>query len=366
MPIESLTLEMPTHLDRADRPLFGRTTRELLVLTGGLFTALGTVQQAHVALGLRLGEGLLVAVLAALLVWCRPAGRSLVTWGRVVLAHVTGPRTLAWNARRTRPLGDGGQLPPHLAPSGWLVSAVPAPSPAPATPSPRGRPAIQGQRFVPVCVAEGIVTFGDGRRCAVLECGGENIGLMDTETLRAVHGSYHAFLAGLSFPVQLLVYTTPVDLRTYGVARGRRLAELPLALRRLESADTAYMEREARRRGLLDHRVFVIIPAPEQDSVIGSPLARGPRALLRGRLPVPPVEDDVPRLLHARSERTMADLGAARVHVWRPTDAELEELWYRLLCPRTSLLQPWDPGHAAPVVWPTITFPQRGEGDADA
>ena len=108
MPIESLTLEVPTHLDRADRPLFGRTTRELLVLTGGLFTALGTVQQAHVALGLRLGEGLLVAVLAALLVWCRPAGRSLGTWGRVVLAHVTGPRTLAWNARRARPLGDGG------------------------------------------------------------------------------------------------------------------------------------------------------------------------------------------------------------------------------------------------------------------
>ena len=37
MPTESLTLEVPTHLDRADRPLFGRTTRELLVLTGGLF-----------------------------------------------------------------------------------------------------------------------------------------------------------------------------------------------------------------------------------------------------------------------------------------------------------------------------------------
>jgi hypothetical protein len=341
----------------------------LLVLTGGLFTALGTVQQAHVALGLRLGEGLLVAVLAALLVWCRPAGRSLVTWGRVVLAHLTGARTLAWTARRARPLGAEGHrglLPPHLAPSGWLVSAVPAPSPAPATPSPRGRPALQGQRFVPVCVAEGIVTFGDGRRCAVLECGGETIGLMDPEPLRAVHGSYHAFLAGLSFPVQLLVSTTPVDLRTYGVARARRLAELPLALRRLESADTAYMEREARRRGLLDHRVFVIIPAPEQDTVIGSPLARGPWALVRGRLPVPAVEDNVPHLLHVRSERIMADLGAARVHVWRPTDAELEELWYRLLCPRTALVQPWDPGHAAPVVWPTITFPRRGEGETDA
>jgi hypothetical protein len=217
-----------------------------------------------------------------------------------------------------------------------------------------------------VCVAEGIVTFGDGRCCAVLECGGENIGLMDTETLRAVHGSYHAFLAGLAFPVQLLVYTALVDLRTYGEARVRRLAELPLALRRLESADTAYMEREARRRSLLDHRVFVIIPAPEQDTINGRPLACGPRALLRGRLPVPPVEDDVPRLLHARSERIMADLGAARVHVWRPTDAELEELWYRLLCPRTSLLQPWDSGHAAPVVWPSIVFPQQREGDADA
>jgi hypothetical protein len=45
MPTESLTLEVPTHLDRADRPLFGRTTRELLVLTGGLFT--DGVQAAH-------------------------------------------------------------------------------------------------------------------------------------------------------------------------------------------------------------------------------------------------------------------------------------------------------------------------------
>src|SRR5205085_8620332 len=87
MPTESLTLEVPTHLDRADRPLFGRTTRELLVLTGGLFTALGTVQQAHVALGLRLGEGLLVAVAGR-----RPGGPArLVSSCRALPGHL-GPR----------------------------------------------------------------------------------------------------------------------------------------------------------------------------------------------------------------------------------------------------------------------------------
>jgi hypothetical protein len=219
---------------------------------------------------------------------------------------------------------------------------------------------------VPVCFADGIVTFNDGRRCAVLECSGENTGLMDADALRGVHATFHAFLTSLSFPVQLLIYTTPIDLRSYAAVRERRWPALSRALRRLESADTAFMEREARRRSLLDHRMFVIIPAPEQESIVTGPLAYGSRALLRGRTPSAQVEDDVPRLLHERSERIMTELSAARVHVWRPTDAELEELGYHLLCPRTSLLQPYDPGHAAPVVWPTVTFPVQKVGDNDA
>jgi hypothetical protein len=219
---------------------------------------------------------------------------------------------------------------------------------------------------VPVHIDADVVTFGDGRHCAVLECSGAHTGLMDAAALHSIHAAYHSFLVGVAFPLQVLAAASPVDLRRYSAVREARLVHASLALQRLESADIAFMHRQARRLGTLDYRLFVIIPAPEPP---GAGAATTPLAALRRRRTPgfgAPADDEVQRLLQERCERVVQALGAARVHAWRLRAADLRELWYRLLCPRSALVQPLDPGHADPVACPAIVFTHHGEGDSHA
>jgi hypothetical protein len=217
---------------------------------------------------------------------------------------------------------------------------------------------------VPVRIDADVVTFGDRRHCAVLECSGAHTGLMDAAALCGIDAAYHSFLVGLAFPLQVLVDASPVDLRRYSAAREARLGRASLALRRLDSADIAFMHREARRLGMLDHRLFVVVPAPEPPT---SAATTTPLAALRSRRTPglgAPADDEVQRVLRERCERVVQSLGAAHVHAWRLGAADLRELWYRLLCPRSALVQPLDPGHADPVACPAIVLTDSREGDS--
>lgn len=364
----SLDHDIPTHLDVADRPALGLTTAQLLLLVSGVLAGVGALRQPHVALGLRLGEGLLPPGAALLLVAVRPAGRSLVAWGHVAVQHLTSPRLFGWASAQGGPSTASQRSParpPHLA----LLGATPASA---ATTSPPSRrpvryPATQGQAFIPWAIADDVVTFRDGRRCAVLECTGPNTALMGEEVLRATHAAYHAFLVGLPWPLQLLVWASPVDLRAHVAARDARLAALPLALREVESADVAFMEREARRLGLLDQRLFVVIPAPDRGgrTVPTAPLLAALRARLHPAFPASS-DNGVAAILDERCERVISGLAGTGVHAWRLSTDGLRTLWYRLLAPRRAALQPVDPGHAAPTIRPHIVFPRRGKEEHDA
>jgi hypothetical protein len=230
------------------------------------------------------------------------------------------------------------------------------------------RRAAQEQPFLPIAVADDMVTFGDGRRYAVLECSGAPTALLDAAALRAVHAAYHAFLVGLAFPVQMLVCAQPIDLRAYSAAREARLAGLSPAQRRLESADAAFMRREAHRLGLLDRHVYVVIPAPERAGTGGTP--RQPFAFWRhpgaARWPAAAAPDDARRALQERCEQVTMGLSAAGVHAWRLATPDLLDVWYHLLCPRSARLQPldrWDLGHAAAADAQHVTNYPFGEGD---
>jgi len=372
----SLILKVPTHLDGRN-PIVGRyTARELVPVVAGAFGAAGVLGQPHLSAPVRIGEAVAVVALGGAAGLVRPAGRSLAAWGRLATTHALGERASAWRPPAVAAPGarDADTLrPPHLALAPVAGSPPPTPPPSVSPASPRGalrpaRPATNGRPFVPVEIAGGVITFADGRRCAILECGGANVEGMDTEGQRALHAAYHAFLLGLSFPVQVLVCADPVDLGPYAARRRDRLAGQPLAARRLGSADAAYMRRAMVRVAALDQRVYVVIPtaalvassAPDGVGCLTFPRSRrrsgaGGRARDRagGR-----DADEAARLLTERCDAVREGLARAGIHAWRLDTPALQQMCYRRLCPRTARLQPFDRGHANPVATGQVLFVQ--------
>lgn len=383
----SLTLKVPTHLDGRN-PLVGRyTARELVPVVAGVFGATGVLGQSHLLLPTRVGEALAIAALGGAAGLVRPGGRSLVAWGRLAVTHRLGERTSAWAPlsapARPAPVGPaaGSLRPPHLA--SVMGGGAEVPVPPPSIPSRPSRRAMRPTRrlptpahpFVPVEIADDVIAFADGRRCAVLECSGASVEGLDAEGQRALHAAYHAFLLGLAFPIQVLLCADPVDLGVYAARRTARLAGLPLAVRRLGSADAAYMRRALARAGALDQRVYVVVP-DASGPASPAPAGAGPEALLRahrrraggGR---PRGEgagrgtDAADRLLTERCAVIRDGLAQAGVHAWRLGTPALQRLYYRRLCPRSARLQPFGPGHVNSVAMAEALFAQMAPAADD-
>jgi len=270
--------EVLTHLDAPDRPFLNRTAPELVTLFLGLAGGLSRLHRGAVTVPLRLVEA--VAIIAAMAVRAlyRPHGRSLAGWARLAWLHWRGVRL--W-VRAPRHVGgltgavnpaprDGATLPPpHLAALGLIPPTSPdgkraangAPSHPTATRDAARPPHVPTQDlpFVPREIGDDAAVLADGRRIAILECDGPPTALLDADGQRAAHAGAHEFLQGLATPLQVEIALTPVDLQPYAAARTARLPGLPLDLRRLESADIAFMRREARRQGLLAQRTLVVV-----------------------------------------------------------------------------------------------------------
>ncbi len=376
----SLILKVPTHLDGRN-PIVGRyTARDLVPVVAGAFGAAGVLGQPHLLPPARVGEALAVAVLGGAVGLVRPGDRSLVAWGRLAATHLLGERTFAWTLPSAPPstASAGAPLrPPHLTRATGTGTSAPPPPASPASsggaPRPVRRPPSSGHPFVPVEIAADTITFADGRCCAVLECSGATVEGMDVEQQRALHAAYHAFVLGLSFPMQILVCADPVDLGPYAARRTARLSGQPLAVRRLGSADAAYMRRALAQVDALDQRVYVVIPdaSGPTPSVL---VSAGPLAVLRSRQRAAArwardhmaeqEGDATTRLLAERCAAIRAGLASAGVHAWRLDTPALQHLYYRRLCPRTARLQPFDQGHAAPVTTARVRFDQATP-DAD-
>ena len=135
---------------------------------------------------------------------------------------------------------------------------------------------------------------------------------------------------------------------------------MPPGLRRLESADTAYMNRVVKRKNMLDHHTYGIIPLADCGATPRTPPLPVPLGRLRcGGPPAPAgagLTDHDEQLLDERCERIIADLVPAGVNAWRLDTAALMGLWYRLLHPRGALLQPLPPLPETPLAPPTISF----------
>lgn len=371
-----LILKVPTHLDGRN-PIVGRyTAREVVPVVAAVFAAAGVMAQPRVTLAVRLVEVLALVPLGVAVGLVRPSGRSLLAWGRLAVVHRSGARSFAWaplpalTSRAADAPPSDVLRPPHLpaATDGHARAPIPAPVPEASESVQRisRRPATQNRPFVPTDIADDVIAFADGHRCAVLECSGANVEAMDPERKRALHDAYHAFLLGLSFPVQMLICADPVDLDAYAARRATRLAGQPLAVRRLGSEDAAYMRRTMARLGALDQRAYVVIPdtvSPATSAPSGSgPLAlarhigRARRRGERGGSAVDPV--GAGRILEERCEAIRTGLAGIGVQAWRLDTPALRDLYYRRLCPRTARLQLFDAAHASQIGAARVTFDQ--------
>lgn len=99
--------EIPTHLEVADKLVFGLTARQALVIGLGLCLGYVGFQQTHLTLSalgdwslplpLRMGSGLLPVAGGVLLAWFHPLDRPLEVWVLVWLRYQTMPKIYLWH-----------------------------------------------------------------------------------------------------------------------------------------------------------------------------------------------------------------------------------------------------------------------------
>ncbi len=369
--------EVLTHLDAPDRPFFNRTAPELVTLFLGLAGGLSRLHRESVAVPLRLVEAVAIVAVMAVLALYRPHGRSLAAWARLVWLHWRGIRLWVRAPRLADGLSgvtdtaprDGAAIPPpHLAALGLIPPSGPdgkraANETQNSTSSRRAtRPPhvpTQDLPFVPQEIGDDVAVFADGCRVALLACDGPPTALLDADGQRAAHTSAHEFLQGLATPLQVEVALTLADPRPYTAARAARLPGLPLDLRRLESADIAFMRRETQRRGLLMQRTLVIVADDSRGGAIQPPTRVTPLGLLRflarrGR--AGGGDDAAGERIDDRCAQVTAGLEASGVRARRLDTDGLTAVYYGALCVEGAAAQSLDPGHDAPVAATEILF----------
>src|ERR1700716_2650185 len=122
--------------------------------------------------------------------------------------------------------------------------------------------AVQATRLGSDAIEEGVVALPGSEYRAVLEVGGTASPLADDAREEGLLAGFATFLNALSYPIQILVRATPVDLSRYVATleeRGRQLLDGQLA--DLAHDHAAFVQGLARQRTLLERRFYVVVPA---------------------------------------------------------------------------------------------------------
>lgn len=197
------------------------------------------------------------------------------------------------------------------------------------------RVAVQGARLGIAAIADGVVSSVDGEHHAVLEATGTSNPFDDALRQEAVMAGFATFLNALSYPVQILVRASPIDLSSYVVAveeRGRHAGDQQLA--ELAHDHAMFVQQLARQRTLLERRFYLAVPA---ESAL--------RTTWRSRLVARRGADQEPRREAARHQLTFRcdevarQLNRCGVAVRRLADLELAQLYLACWGPERSRLQ---------------------------
>ena len=198
------------------------------------------------------------------------------------------------------------------------------------------RASVQGTRLGIEAIQDGVVELAGGEYRAVLEVSGTARPFEDDARLEGLLAGFAAFLNGLSYPVQILVRASPVDLTRYIAAleeRGRHLLDGQLA--DLAHDHALFVQGLARQRTLLEHRFYVIVPTESTPRT--SWLARFQPA--HAAATEEPRRDAARRQLTFRCDDVARQLGRCGLAVRRLADLELAQLYLACWSPERARAQ---------------------------
>ncbi len=224
------------------------------------------------------------------------------------------------------------------------------------------RPGGAALGLLPQALETSMIVLPGPRYRAVLETSALSLSLLSADAAITLEATYHRFLAGLDYPLQIVARTQVAHAAPY-LARLRACLrqEQEPALVRLLLAQIAHLERIIATQAPLERHFYVVVPAPEE------PPRAAPHSFWR-RTQAPVDSHDnraaAARALAERCQAVAAGLRAVGLQVHRLETAELAALWQACLCPRTARLQPLAPDALAAVDLPILTWPRGGERHA--
>jgi hypothetical protein len=199
------------------------------------------------------------------------------------------------------------------------------------------RASVQTARVDLDSIVDGVVALTDGEYRAVLEVTGASSALDDEARQEAALAGYAAFLNALSFPVQILMRSVPVELGRYLAAIEERAChELPGELGALAREHASFVQGLARRRTLLERRFYVVVPAQ-------APTNRAALAWRPGRIgsasSAPVAAEAAHRQLTFRCEEVTRQLVRCGLAARRLGDLELAQLFLACWSPERARSQ---------------------------
>jgi hypothetical protein len=195
---------------------------------------------------------------------------------------------------------------------------------------------VQATRLGIKAIQASVMELSDGEYRAILEVSGTARPFEDDTRLEGIMAGFAAFLNGLSYPIQILVRATPVDLTRYVATledRGRQVLDGQLA--ELAHDHAAFVQGLARQRTLLERRFFVVIPSENAGRVNWTRRLRGSSRALEEE----PRREAAQRQLTFRCDDVTRQLGRCGLAVRRLSDLELAQLYLACWSPERARAQ---------------------------
>jgi hypothetical protein len=195
---------------------------------------------------------------------------------------------------------------------------------------------VQAIRLGIDAIQDGVVALSGGEYRAVLEVSGTASPLADDAHEEGLLAGFATFLNALSYPIQIVVRATPVDLSRYVTSleeRGRQLVGGQLAA--LAHDHAAYVQGLARQRTLLERRFYVVVPAETPARASWAALLPGART----RDEAEPRREAARSQLAFRCDDVGRQLGRCGLTARRLADLELAQLYLACWSPERARAQ---------------------------
>lgn len=199
------------------------------------------------------------------------------------------------------------------------------------------------QRFLPIAeIKQDTVVLKNGGIRAVLGVTSMNFSLKSDDEQQAIINSYQQFLNSVTFPIQIVVRSTKLNVDSYIADLERRAAEQKNPLLKEQTLDYAhYIDRLIDVSDIMQKRFFVVIPMDPVGAIKVSFLQKylswlnpgdtREKALTRKRQ-----FDELFATLRDRVTIVQSGLSSVGLASERLTTSELIELYYEIYNPGTS------------------------------